>query len=177
MSTTFQAVNDLFLVGKTLKSHGTAGQLRLMVEERFHVYFRAGAFVFLDLNGSKVPFQIAEVHEGQHFVVLFEGIRGKDDSDALTGKEIWIPVEQVKDRHLKSPHHLKAKWEDYKIRDEENGTVYVILRTEEYPQQLMAVIDVDGREVLIPLSDQLISEIDKEQQVIHMNIPDGLLDL
>ena len=41
----------------------------------------------------------------------------------------------------------------------------------------MAVLDIDGRNILIPLSDQLITEIDKDQKIIHMEIPEGLLEL
>lgn len=177
MSTRFKAVRDLFLVGKALKSHGTYGHLRLMVEDKYKPYLLPGAFVFIDLDGSKVPYKIAHTEDAAHFVVLFENIRGKDESDNLSGKEIWIPVDQVKERHLRSPRSLKEKWEDYQISDETTGTIYPILRTEEYPQQLMAVIDIAGREVLVPLNDQLITDIDKDAKIIRMQIPEGLLDL
>ncbi|HEY3387488.1 MAG TPA: hypothetical protein VGK46_13315 [Saprospiraceae bacterium] len=177
MSTRYKAVRDFFLIGKALKSHGTSGHLRLMVEEKYKAYLQPGAFLFIDLDGSKVPYKISHTEDGAHFVVLFDSIRGKDESDDLSGKEVWIPVDQVKERHLKSPRSLREKWEDYQINDETTGTNYPILRTEEYPQQLMAVIDITGREVLIPLNDQLITDIDKDAKIIRMQIPEGLLDL
>jgi 16S rRNA processing protein RimM len=177
LSASFKAVKDYFLVGKALKSHGTSGHLRLMVEDKYKSYLQPLAFVFIDINGSKVPYKIAETEDGAHFVVLFEDIRGKNESDDLAGKEIWIPVDQVKERHLRSPRSLKEKWEDYRIHDETTGNDFTILRTEEYPQQLMAVIDIEGRDVLIPLNDQLITDIDKENKIISMKIPEGLLDL
>ena len=34
-----------------------------------------------------------------------------------------------------------------------------------------------GGELLIPANENLIKEIDKEQQMIEVEIPDGLLDL
>ncbi|MDZ4748299.1 MAG: hypothetical protein SH808_07400 [Saprospiraceae bacterium] len=173
----YPPVRDFFLLGKTLKSHGTGGHLRLLIEDRLRSYIKPGSYIFMDLDGSRVPFKIQEVEDGQHFVILLADINGKQESDTLTGKEIWVPLEQVKPRHLKSPRNLNEKWDDYKIRDEENGSEYRILRTEEYPQQLMAVIDLAGREVLIPLSDQLITGIDKDNKVISMEIPEGLLDL
>ena len=177
MSTRYKAIRDLFLVGKALKSHGTSGHLRVMVEEKYKSYLQPDASVFIDLDGSKVPYRITQVEDGAHFVVLFENIKGKNESDDLSGKEIWIPVDQVKERHLRSPRSLKEKWEDYVIRDETGGGEYAILRTEEYPQQLMAVIDIAGREVLVPLNDQLITDIDKDAKIIRMQIPEGLLDL
>ena len=177
MSAQYQQVKDFFLIGKTLKSHGTAGYKRLMIEDRFKVYLKPGSFVFLDLDGSRVPFRIADVDEGQHFVMLLEDINGKQESDTLTGKELWVPMEQIKPRHQKSLRNIKEQWEDYRIHDNATGIDYPILRTEEYPQQLMAVIDILGRDVLVPLNDQLITEVDKEQKIIIMEIPEGLLDL
>ena len=41
----------------------------------------------------------------------------------------------------------------------------------------MAVIEVNERELLIPLHEQLILNIDREEKIISMEIPDGLLDL
>lgn len=148
-----------------------------MVEDKYKPYLQPGFFVFLDINGSRVPYKITETEDGQHFVVLFEDIRGKDESDDLAGKDIWIPVEQVKERHLRSPRSLKEKWENYSIHDETTGNDFAILRTEEYPQQLMAVIDIAGREALVPLNDQLITDINKESKIIRMQIPEGLLEL
>jgi 16S rRNA processing protein RimM len=177
LSNAYPPVREFFLLGKTLKSHGTSGHLRLMIEDRLKGYVKAGSFVFIDLNGSRVPFQVKEVDEVQHFVMLLEGINGKQESDTLTGKEIWVPMEQVKTRHLKSPRNINEKWEDYEIRDEKTGTSFHILRTEEYPQQLMAVVLLDEREILIPLHEQLIMNIDRDQKIISMEIPEGLLDL
>jgi 16S rRNA processing protein RimM len=177
LSNTYSPVKEFFLLGKTLKSHGTAGFLRLMIDDRLKGYVKPGLFVFFDLNGSRVPFQVKAVEDAQHFVMLLEGINGKQESDTLTGKEIWIPMEQVKARHLKSPRNIDEKWDDYMIHDEKSNISFRILRTEEYPQQLMAVIEINEQELLVPLHEQLILNIDREEKIIRMEIPEGLLDL
>ena len=177
MSTRYATVYQFFLIGKALKSHGTQGQLRLMIENQFKSYLKKGSFIFFDLNGSKVPFQIAEVDESVHFVISLADVRTKKESDLLSGFEIFIPLDSVKSRHQRSPRNIKDKWEEYKIIDAETNAIYEVLRVEEFPQQLMAVVQVDQKEILIPLSDQLITAIDKTNRVIMMNIPQGLLDL
>jgi 16S rRNA processing protein RimM len=177
LSAPYPPVKDFFLVGKTLKSHGTAGQLRIMIEERLTSYVKSGLFVFFDIDGSRVPFKVKGVEEGQHFVISLEDVDGRQESDKLAGKEFWVPIEQVKPRHQKSPRNIKAKWEDYTILDEKTGSAFPILRTEEFPQQLMAIVDVNGKEILIPLHEQLIVDIDKDQKIIRMEIPEGLLEL
>ena len=110
-------------------------------------------------------------------VKTLDDVDGRQESDKLAGKEFWVPLEQVKPRHQKSPRNIKAKWEDYTIYDEKSGVSFAILRTEEFPQQLMAIVETNGKEMMIPLHEQLIVEIDKEKKVIRMEIPEGLMEL
>lgn len=173
----YPPVTSYFRIGQSLKSHGTGGQLRLQVEDRLKRYVRPGAYVFFDLNGSKVPYLVNEVDDHQHFVVRLVDVEAKQLSDLLSGKELWVPSDQIMERHRNSPRHVAEKWDDYAIEDESTGVIYPIQRTEEFPQQLIAVIEVDGREVMVPLHDQLISDIDKVEKRIRMQIPEGLLDL
>lgn len=177
MTSAYPPVRAFFLIGKTLKSHGTSGQLRVRIEDKFNIYLQPGYFIFLELDGSKVPYQISKVDEGQHLVITLKDIAGKQESDMLSGRDIWIPIEQVKTGHLKSPAQLKKKWEDYIIVDLSTHTTYKILRTEEFPQQLMAVVEEKGKEIYIPLHEQLIDSIDQVKKIIEMKIPEGLLDL
>lgn len=148
-----------------------------MIEDQFKGYLTKGTFIFFELNGSKVPYQVIETDDSNHFVILLEGVNNKKDSDLLSGYNIWIPIESVKSRHLRSPKNIPGKWHEYRIIDEGTKLSFDILRVEEYPQQLMAIINIENKEILIPLSDQLISSIDKENKIINMIIPNGLLDL
>ena len=45
------------------------------------------------------------------------------------------------------------------------------------PQQNMLVVDSNGKEVLIPLADDLLVEIRREVREIEMRLPEGLLDI
>lgn len=177
MTSKYPRVTDYFLLGKTLKSHGTQGRLRLQVEDRLKKYFAENVFIFLDRDGSKVPYQIAAVEEDAQFVIALQGIEGKDQSDKLSGKEIWIPIDQVKEKHRHSPMNIRDEWTDYFIVDKHSLKTFQILRTEDFPQQLMAVVMDDGAEKYVPLNDQLITDIDRKEKIIYMEIPVGLLEL
>lgn len=177
MSSHYPRHHQFFHIGRTLKSHGTGGQLRLMIEDQYKSYLKKGSFIFFDLNGSKVPYMLMDIDDGAHFVITIEDVYNKMESDLLSGLDIWIPLENVKSRHQRSPRNIKDKWSDYRIKDEKTQAYFDIIRTEEFPQQLMAVVEVENKEILIPLNEQLISDIDKENKIIVMEIPEGLLDL
>lgn len=177
MSSPYPTIHNYFHIGKILKSHGTGGQLRLMVEEQFKGYIQKGAFVFFDLSGSKVPYLITDIEDGAHFVLSLEDVPNKRESDLLSGLEVWVPLDSVKARHQRSPRNINDKWHEYKIEDQRTQSLYDVIRVEEFPQQLMAIIIINHKEILIPLNDHLISSIDKENKMIRMEIPDGLFDL
>jgi 16S rRNA processing protein RimM len=164
-------------LGKVLKAHGTSGALRLLLEEKFKGYLRPGVFIFIDINGSKVPFRIDATDDDAHFIITLHDLTGKDQADTMGGKDIWLPVEQIKKHHQRSPAHLRDKWTEYSITDAGSGQTLEIIRTEELPQQLMAIVVINEAERYIPLHEQLIISIDKETKVIHMQLPDGLLGL
>jgi 16S rRNA processing protein RimM len=45
------------------------------------------------------------------------------------------------------------------------------------PQQEIAVVVYQNKEVLIPLNEKLIVSIDEDKKVILMDLPEGLLTL
>ena len=147
------------------------------MDDVLKIYIKTGAHLFFEINGSKVPFKVREAEDNVHYVVSLEDVMNKQQSDQLAGLDLWIPIEKVKSRHLRSPRNLRDKWQEYKIEDLATHLCYDIVRVEEFPQQLMAVIEIDQKEILIPLSEQLITEIDKANRLIRMVIPEGLLEL
>ena len=151
--------------------------MRLAIEDQFKRYLQDGTFVFVNMNGSKVPFRITDTEDGAHYVIGIEEISNKQESDQLSGLDLWVPLDTVKPRHQRSPRNLQDKWNEYQLLDVHSNDVYPIERVEEFPQQLMAVIIHDSKEKLIPLSDQLITSIDKAKKIITIEIPEGLLEI
>src|SRR5690606_31146182 len=65
----------------------------------------------------------------------------------------------------------------YLVVDEQEGELGEITAVQEFPQQFLATVDFDGQELLFPLSEDLILGIDEEEQVIEVELPEGLIDL
>ncbi len=177
MSNPYPPVESFFSLGRVLKAHGTDGRLRIAVEGKYETYLKPGAFIFFDLDGSMVPYPVGDFESGTHQVLSLAGIDAREHADALQGKELWLPEDQVRSRHKLVLAARRDKWTGYTIQDEVSGRAFVIERTEEFPQQLMAIVVHEGREVLIPLHEDLIVEADHEAQVVTMRLPEGLLEL
>lgn len=61
--------------------------------------------------------------------------------------------------------------------DQNAGEIGHITEVLEMPQQEMAAVQYQGREVLIPLNEQFIIEVDHATQKVLMDLPEGLLNL
>ena len=52
-----------------------------------------------------------------------------------------------------------------------------ILEVIEQPHQLLCRIDIEGKEVLIPLHEDTIQKIDRKARQVVVVLPEGLLDV
>jgi 16S rRNA processing protein RimM len=67
--------------------------------------------------------------------------------------------------------------EGFTAHDEKLGELGVILSVQEFPQQFVATVNYQNKEILFPLNEDFIVEIDEEEQLLYLDLPDGLLDV
>ena len=53
----------------------------------------------------------------------------------------------------------------------------VVLEVIEQPVQILLRIEMEGKEVLVPLNESTLDKIDHKQEKIYVTLPDGLLDI
>jgi 16S rRNA processing protein RimM len=47
----------------------------------------------------------------------------------------------------------------------------------EQPHQLLCVVMIDHKEVFIPIHEEFLKKLDKENKKLYVSLPDGLLDI
>jgi 16S rRNA processing protein RimM len=52
-----------------------------------------------------------------------------------------------------------------------------IIEINEYPQQFVATVSYRNKEVMFPLNEDMIIEIDEDEGTLLVDLPDGLLDI
>lgn len=169
-------MEDYQEIGQTGKAFGTEGALKVKVEARFLDDFLEAPVVFLKLMGKPVPFFLEYIHNESPLIVKLEEVDSRETALGLAGKSLLLRREDIDEAALQPVFDLSAL-EGFRIIDQALGEVGVIEEVIELPQQMMAVLQYEEREVLIPLSDQLILNVDAEEQRITMDLPEGLLDL
>jgi len=168
------------LIGKTRKSYGIKGEMKLHISEKFLEDIVNLKVVFLKINGKQVPYFVESVRIGNALMIKFEDINTPEETHAISSKEVYARDEDLipEDERLFEVEGLEfEKYNGFTIIDSEKGRVGVIKDVVEYPQQEMAVVEFEEREILIPLNHKLIEAVNEAKKELILNLPDGLLEL
>lgn len=165
-------------VGRLGKVHGLGGFLRvkLEVQSYWDDVLQAGV-LFVGDEQAPLPYFIAEVREEPTWLVQFEDIPNREAAEALAGEVIYLRESDLSAIAEPTAESTFVYMTGYTIDDVQTGRVGVIEDVVEYPQQWMAILMLEQGQVLVPLHEDLIEDIDAERRVVRMNLPEGLLDL
>ncbi len=168
-------------IGKTGKPHGLGGEVKVFIEEAFEEDFLRTEVIFLLLGGKKpVPYFIDNVR-GDTFILKLEDVNDRNDADAISKKSVFLRSADMlkeEERTFEPVESLEFEYcLGFTIVDETAGVLGEIERIEEMPQQEMAIISKEDKEILIPLNEVFIISINEDEKRIQMDLPEGLLDL
>lgn len=169
---------DYIQIGFTRKTHGVAGEIKVFIEEPFEDVFLGKERVFLDIRGRKQPFFIEQVRGSGDLIVKFEDFATREDALLLQSKAIFLPAGEVPETvEPAEPLSAFAGVQGYMLVDETLGPIGPVEEILDMPQQEMAVVHYQGREVLVPLNDQFVRSVDAAEKRVIVDLPEGLLTL
>lgn len=164
---------EVYKIGKLGKTHGVKGEISFLFDD--DVFDRVDAdYLMLMIDGILVPFFIEEYRfrSDTNAIVKFEGIDTQERARELTGCDVYFP------RVLADSDDDTITWVaivGYDIIDDKSGKpVGRIASVDDTTLNILFCLE-GGR--LIPASEDLITDIDKENRTITINIPEGLLEL
>jgi len=169
-------------IGFTKKCHGLKGELKVHITDQYLEDFTKAPVVFIEIKGKHVPHFIEQVRIGNDLILKMEDIDSKETAQELTSKEMFLQpkhILKIEEREFESSDEdlLFEKYLDFSIIDTNLGDIGKIEEIVEFPQQEMAVVIRNEKEIYIPLHDDLIENIDLEKQYIYMSLPEGILEL
>ncbi len=167
---------DCFEIGYISKTRGLKGEVQVSFsfDEPEQLKIKS---VFVEINNKLVPFFVAnyKIPMAQVGYFNFEDIDHIDKAQPLTKKRIFLP-NRLKPKRDKGEFHF-TDLVGFTANDAQNGVLGEILEVREYPQQFLATINYREKDVLIPLNEAFITEIDRKKKKISFDLPDGLLAL
>ena len=169
-------MEQLIHIGKIVATFGINGQVIATHVLGKKITFKPQDAVFVEITkGKPIPFFVESctAKNENEINIHLDSIRSKEAAMYLIGKNIWVnesSFNALVDKN--APIALIG----YLVIDGKN-TLGSIDEMIEQPHQLLAKIMIDSKEVLIPLNQNTLLEINRKKKTISVNLPDGLLDI
>lgn len=169
--------DELFHVGKIVRTFGSKGEVVFQTKTDILTKIKKLESVFLKLNENLVPFFIEQMQNRpkNQALVKFMDIENSEDAAKLGGCEIYIPVVLIP--KAKGSELLSHGIEGFRVIDRVFGDIGILNTILELPQQALLSIDFNGKEILVPVVEEIIKKIDRKNKVIQIDAPEGLIDL
>lgn len=165
-----------FYVGRIVKTHGLKGEVTLRIDNEQFDDIEELNYFLLDVNDNLIPFFIEDIayHSNKAFV-LFQDLKTLEAASRLVGNSAYLPIELLPEKDGNDFYSHEVV--DFLVIDEAKGELGKVREIIEYPTQSLMQIVINEKEVLIPIHDDIIKDVDREGRKIVVKAPDGLIDM
>ena len=168
------ANQEMRLIGKIKDAHGLRGDVYVIFFSKDYSY----ADLIDELYIEDTPYEV--IKAGEHkdgLKVQLKGVIDRNQSEALIGKQIYLPADFFFSQDEEEGLFL-AEIENFKVIDKSLGEIGIITGfSSNVAQDLLIVTTAANRQVEIPFVDQFVVEIDHDNKVLQMDLPEGLLEI
>jgi len=133
--------------------------------------------IFVELNTGLVPFFIekCQLHKSALLRIKFDQVNNEQEAESLIKKEVYLPLNMLPPLEGTKFYYHEVIGFEILENDQPVGTVIKIL--DQGVQALFEIKKEDGTSSLIPIHDDFILEVNRDSKRIHVQLPEGLLDL
>ncbi|MCQ2260317.1 MAG: ribosome maturation factor RimM [Bacteroidales bacterium] len=167
--------DECYHLGRITKPFGVKGQVIFFLDVDCPEDYAELDSAFVEVKGNLIPyfFHIDNIN-GNKAVVSFEEI-SSEEALSLVGRDLYLPLDLLPE--LTGNQFYFHEVVGFSVVDEEYGNIGTIKSIIEYPAQPLFQIMKDDTEILIPVIDQVIKKVDREEKCIRIAAPTGLIDL
>lgn len=168
---------DCFYLGKIVRKHSFRGGVVAKLDTDEPELYKNLESVFVALGDDLVPFFIEEslLQKGNQLRISFEDVDSEEDADAILGSELYLPIEFLP--KLTGNKFYFHEIINFEIEDVNHGYVGIITGVNDSSAQALFEINANGIEMFIPMIDDFIKKVDRENRKIIVEAPEGLIDL
>ena len=168
--------NDCFFFGKVTKTHGLKGEITIKLDVVNPSDFKNLRYVLIEDKGNLIPYFIEnQKFSGDKMFVQLQDVKTMEQAVVFLGKGVFLPNELLPE--LDDNDFYFKEIIGFTLVDEQKGEVGKISDVLEYPTQAVIQVMKDGKEILIPIHDDIIQKVNKKAKTLNINAPEGLIDM
>ena len=163
-------------IGTIITKHGFNGSLILKVSGKYSNNLSIVDFLFIEINKKHIPFKLDSIKtfKNKSYKIKFNEVNDDAYANQLISKSVFIKSNDYPD--LKKETNIYSAIMNFSAFNNEAKIGEIININENLPQPVFE-INYKSKTVMVPIHEDLIIKIDKENKNLFLRIPDGLLDI
>jgi len=169
-------MTEYFKIGKFVAAFGLKGELILKHSLGKKTTLKGLQALFVEEGKERfLPWflESARVKAEDELYVQLQDLRTREAALRLTQKEVWMAEADFQKFSGKS---APISFLGFTIVDD-GRALGPILEVIEQPHQVLCRLEMEGKEVLIPLNEHTLRSVDRKKKQVHVELPEGLLDI
>jgi 16S rRNA processing protein RimM len=168
---------DCFYLGKIAKKFSFKGEVLIYLDTDEPELYENMESVFVEFNKNLVPYFIenSSLHKNDFLRVQFEDVDSEQEADTLLGCDIYLPLNMLP--KLEGNKFYFHEVIGFEIEDKRLGIFGKIVSINDTTAQPLFEVVNGNVELLIPMIDQFLVKIDRENKKVIMDLPEGLVEM
>lgn len=171
---------ELVEIGSFNKPHGINGEINATIDNG--IDFSELRCIVLDIDGIFVPFFVESFRSRgiDSYLLTIDGIENEDVAMAFSKKTIYALKEDCMnlDIHDDGDGMYAEDFIGYTVADVDNSVIGKIVDIDDSTDNILFIVEKnDGNNAYVPVADEFIIDIDTENVIVTMSLPEGLFDL
>ncbi len=168
--------DDYISLGVVVKTRGISGELVIRSKKEILKIKSEWESVWIEIDGLLVPFFISSFSrvKDNEIIITLEDVDVPEKAEKLTGRNAFVHKSEIVQNQ---GDYLPEQILGYMINDVHSGEIGRITGIDEIPGNSLFRVKYGNREILIPIQEDLIREINEKKKYILVNLPPGFLEI
>jgi len=167
---------DHVKIGTIVSKHGYKGFVKISTSSFNFDKLPYVKHLFIDINNCFIPFRIDKIKSFSDNLLILKlsEVNNENEAEEIIFKNIFIDSKSYEPIEGKSFFYNELINFSLYSKSKKVGVIDSI--NTELPQPVFEIL-IKSNKVMIPIHEDLIDKIDKKNKIIHMDIPDGLIEI
>ena len=168
---------DCFYLGKIAKKFSFKGEVLIYLDTDEPELYENMESIFVEFNKNLIPFFIenSSLHKNDFLRVKFEDVDNEEQADEIIGSEVYLPISMLP--KLEGNKFYFHEVIGFEIEDKRLGVFGKIVSINDSSAQPLFEVVNGSVEILVPMIDQFLVKIDRDNKKVVMDLPEGLVEM
>lgn len=169
-------LEDYFEIGYILRPHGLKGAVNIQFDVDDPEKYKKMESVVVNIDNNLIPFFISSIQiNGNKGILHLQDIQSVDQANELKSSTLLLPIELLP--KLRDDQFYYHEVIGFNIVDKNKGKLGTIENIYTGGNQDLISMKYLGKEVLIPINDEIVKEANYDKKEVYIHLPEGLLDI